>query len=359
MTPPLTWSLVISTYQRPEILGLCVRLAVRQSRPPSEVVVVDCGSNWSVGAARVRAELAAAQFGGTLRYEAAVTRALTAQRNQGIAATSADIVFLLDDDSMLYEDGAERVMQVYERDDKEQIVGVGLVHVPDPPSAVRDVLPGDKRERGPRAAAQRWLTRMSWRGVGFFLPYDRVSPSPAIPPACAQLGAVAAPMLDGFRMTFRRSVCSTLRFEELLRYFATYGEDHDFCYRASRLGAVVELPSARLHHAVAPAGRLTKRNVMTMLWCNRVALQVANGAHRVRAMKRFLMLFPFHLVVAFLRDLLDFDTHVSRARGLLAALPTCCRLLAMGPHRVREHYPAIQMRLFGGALTADAGHGTA
>ena len=37
----LTWALVIATYQRAHILPRCLRLAVQQTRLPTEIIVVD------------------------------------------------------------------------------------------------------------------------------------------------------------------------------------------------------------------------------------------------------------------------------------------------------------------------------
>jgi GT2 family glycosyltransferase len=148
-------------------------------------------------------------------------------------------------------------------------------------------------------------------------------------------------------MTFRRSVCETLRFEELLRHSASYGEDHDFCYRASRVGAVVQLPEARLHHAVAPQGRASERTVITMLWCNRIALQACNGSYRARAVRRLVIALPLHFTILMLRDVVNGDLGLPRTRGLFVAIPQCLRLLFLSKDRVRQTYPSIQARLFG------------
>ena len=352
MTPPpaaprLTWSLVVATYARHEMLARSVSLAARQTRPPAEVVVVDGSPDWQAGEALVRGALADAGYGGRLAYQPARTLGLPAQRNQANALAGGDVLFLMDDDSLLYPDAAERVMAAYEADAEGRVVGVGLVHADEPPPGA--ALPAGAAptvEGGRRARARRALTRLSWRGTGFFLPYDAEFPAHPLPAACAALGARPAPVLDGFRMTFRRWVCGRLQFEEMLRRYAV-SEDQDFSYRASRLGALAELPGARVHHVGAGGGRLPRRTVVTLHWCNQVALRAVHGTGRGRAGLRLAAVLPFRLGVYLLQDALDADAGLPRTRGTLSAIPWCVRFLALPAPRVRAAHAAMQARLLG------------
>jgi len=45
MNQPLSWAVVIATYQREKILPQCLKLAIGQTRQPSEVIVVDASDN--------------------------------------------------------------------------------------------------------------------------------------------------------------------------------------------------------------------------------------------------------------------------------------------------------------------------
>lgn len=342
----LSWSLVVATYARHEVLAVAVGLAARQSRPPREIVVVDGSVDWESGRARVAASLSEAGYRGTLRYEPAVALGLPQQRNQAISLASGDVLFLLDDDSLTYPDCAERVMEAYEADASRAVVGVGPVHVEEPPPGARGVAVAAPARGGLRARLERRLERVAWRGTGFFLPYDDDFPTHAVPPECAALGARPVRVLDGFRMTFRRSVFESLAFEEMLRHYAV-SEDQDFSYRASRLGALVELPTARLHHAAAVGGRLSPRTVTTLRWCNRVALRVVHGGARGRVARKLAAALPLHVAISFLQDLVRGDAGLARTRGVLAAIPRCVSMLRLPAERVRATYPAFQARLLG------------
>jgi hypothetical protein len=49
------------------------------------------------------------------------------QRNQGLKLTTSEIVFFFDDDSLMYPDCAEQIMNIYEADTQGRIVGINAV----------------------------------------------------------------------------------------------------------------------------------------------------------------------------------------------------------------------------------------
>ena len=101
-----------------------LRLALRQTRPPIEIVVVDGSPNWQEG--RERAE-AVVKDACPLRFEPADRISSASQRNQAIRLAAGDVVFALDDDSLMYLDCAEEVMKVYEAD-RDGMVGGEQLH---------------------------------------------------------------------------------------------------------------------------------------------------------------------------------------------------------------------------------------
>src|SRR6185312_14717864 len=105
--PPLpAWALVLSTYRRPDVLALCLRAALEQTRPPREVIIVDASPDWRASRDHVMAEIAPLRPGVRWQYVEAERRSLPAQRNQGIALSTAPILFMIDDDSLMYPDCA-------------------------------------------------------------------------------------------------------------------------------------------------------------------------------------------------------------------------------------------------------------
>jgi GT2 family glycosyltransferase len=97
MTPAMQASVIVPTYNRPEVLEECVRALVAQApdTPAYEVIVVDDGSRMEMGA-RLEALAGAA---GRVRYVRHDTnRGRSATRNTGIGLAQGEIVLLVDDD---------------------------------------------------------------------------------------------------------------------------------------------------------------------------------------------------------------------------------------------------------------------
>src|SRR5258708_11671100 len=120
----LTWSLAVPTLNREDILVRSLLANVRQTRLPSQVVVVDSSDGWQRTRERVLAEVAPQLPGAEWIYIGSDVKGLTRQRNLGLARCTGDVVFFLDDDSFMYRDCAEHVMQVYEADAEGRIGGV-------------------------------------------------------------------------------------------------------------------------------------------------------------------------------------------------------------------------------------------
>ena len=132
---PLTWALVVVTYMREDVLPRCLRLGAAQTRPPLEIIVVDSSPEWESTRERVLREMAPLWPGVQWHYLKAERRSIASQRNQGVHAASADVVFLFDDDSLMYPDCAAEIMRVYDADTGRSVVGVNATNVAVPPDA--------------------------------------------------------------------------------------------------------------------------------------------------------------------------------------------------------------------------------
>src|SRR5437762_11890391 len=97
----LSWALVVATYERDQILPRCVRLAIEQTRPPAEVIIVDASPNWEKTRDRLLADFAHSRPEIRWVYVSAERPSSTAQRNQGTRLAHSDILFILDDDSLM------------------------------------------------------------------------------------------------------------------------------------------------------------------------------------------------------------------------------------------------------------------
>jgi glycosyltransferase involved in cell wall biosynthesis len=121
---PLTWSLSVPTYRRPVVLKECVGCALAQTRPPHEIVIIDASDDWDASKEEISRLLDDSRMAVRLVYEKAVVASSAAQRNQAMAASTSDVVFLIDDDSLMYPDCAEVVMDIYERDVSRRVLAV-------------------------------------------------------------------------------------------------------------------------------------------------------------------------------------------------------------------------------------------
>jgi glycosyltransferase involved in cell wall biosynthesis len=186
---PLTWALVVATYMREDVLPRCLRLGAAQTRPPLEIIVVDSSPGWESTRERVLHEIAPRWPGIRWHYVKAERRSSASQRNQGIRAASADVVFLFDDDSLMYPDCAAEIMRVYGADNGRSVVGVNATNVAAPPDASPGSevsVPTEFRTAKNYGPVARWVRRQL-RADDIFIPYDRSFPAHPLPTTVAAL----------------------------------------------------------------------------------------------------------------------------------------------------------------------------
>jgi glycosyltransferase involved in cell wall biosynthesis len=342
----LSWALVIATYRREHILPRCLRLAVAQTRPPAEVIVVDASPGWEKTRDEVLGGLAAAHPAIRWAYVAAETRSSAAQRNQGVRLAQADVLFLIDDDSLMYPDCAEQILRIYEADEGHAVAGVNAMHVPVAPDEAQDPLPlrpsehGTTKHYGPVAR----LVRRLLRADDLFVPYDADFPSHPLPEALRGLPVGTRPLMAGWGMTFRREVSLREPFEEIMTHYAA-GEDSDMGYRASRHGLLLTALEARLCHLGAGGGRLSPFVVAALGNLNPLVLHrlYSTDLARSRRRSRGLLWRRFWILLA--KDLSKLRLSLPNARGILFAWRRLGSTFARSEADLRAWYPAFQKEL--------------
>lgn len=347
----LTWGLVIATKDRLEPLKTCVDLALKQSRPPIEVVVADSSAAWEDHARQI-GEIVAAHPQVRLVYEQGVAPSLTMQRNQAVALARADIVFMIDDDSFMYPDCAAEVMTVYDADPEKMVAGVQTFPSPHPEGVGVADAKKEMVDVGPmldRGGLKGWLLRhvLGAGGDQAFHPYDGAYPDLPLPQAVRGLNVVQVRFFGGFRMTYRREYVLQSPFEPLLRYYCP-DEDLDASYRISRLGALVTAQKARAHHFMSATGRLNRAQVMTLRLLNHALffrknipdLREARRVYRKRMARRFLS--------ESLKDLVTLELRLPRLRGVLRAARLAPRIFTLPEAELASYYPALQEKIVKG-----------
>ncbi len=101
-------TVIIPTYNRPELVRLAVASVLAQTYAPAEILVVDDGSAQEVAPAL-------ADFGDRIRVLRQANTGLSGARNTGIQAASTDWVAFLDDDDEYAPDRLERAAESIRR----------------------------------------------------------------------------------------------------------------------------------------------------------------------------------------------------------------------------------------------------
>ncbi len=343
---PLSWALVVATYQRAHILPRCLRLAAEQTRPPAEIIVVDASPDWEKTRDLVLTELATAHPAIRWLYVQAERPSSTAQRNQGTRLAHADVLFLIDDDSLMYPDCAEQILRVYEADVGQAVAGVNAMHVPQPPDQPSAAPKGRLSEHGTTkqyglvARLVRWLLRAD----DLFVPYDADFPQHTLPPAVAQLSIGTRPLMAGWGMTFRRNICLKEPFDEILSRYAA-GEDSDMGYRASRHGLLLTALEAHLCHIGATGGRLPPYVVALLGNLNPLVMHRLYSTDLQRSRRRSRGLLARRFLILLCKDLAKGRLSLPNARGILGAWRWLGPVFSQSEAELRAWYPTFQKQL--------------
>ena len=348
--PDLTWGLLIATKDRLDALLVCVRLAVTQSLPPSEVIVVDSSATWEDHARQI-GEIVGAYPDIRFVYEKGAAPSLTVQRNQAIALAQADIVFMIDDDSFMFPDCAGEIMALYAADTEKAVAGIQATLRGDMPEAAGFAQARKQTGGGSQAPSEgardgrlaRWLKRrlflMSMEEL--FIPYEGTLLHRAVPDTLAGRAVAPATLFHGCRMTYRRSVIAQTQFDGLLRYYCP-GEDLDASYRVSQVGHILTAKNAYLHHYNVSTGRIDRHKTTMLSVLNQAVLLARHSSDKTLAQKRYRGLMRRRLLAEFLKDGLSRRLDFPQLRGLWAALKSARTAFALSPEELERWYLAKQ-----------------
>jgi len=264
----LTWALMIATYNRRDTLLRTLDFAMRQTRLPIEIIVIDGSSDWAQTRQTALETIAPRHPHVRWEYRPANRLNVSAQRNQGFALVTADVAFALDDDTWMFPDAAERILRVYEADPERKIAGLMPLLTGGPPAdpAATDIVvpaavgapsppPSPPRAESSFKGMGRHLQRMNDLVKGPMLPPElNRTTNVVLPPLGTSVNQVQA--LHGCRMTFRKEVAQGYPFDENMQYLH---EETEMCLRAKAAGAILQVHEPLMFHAKA-AGQLNSRS---------------------------------------------------------------------------------------------------
>lgn len=337
------YSLVVATYNRADSLIGCLRQAALQTRPPAEIVVVDASDGWRTTMERALDEIGTTSPNIRWHYEKAPVRGSTAQRNYAMSHATTGVMFMIDDDSFMYPDCAEHVMNIYDADRDERVVGVGPMESSEFPLSSHQAAPEvSALDSKPSLTGQLYWRLQSLMMVErLLLPYDTAYPDHAVPDEVAHLGVGATRYLGGMRMTWRTEPARRTGFDESLKKYAA-AEDMDFSYRISRLGVIVNALRARLHHAQDSSGRLTRHTRALLGMTNLAYLYKRNGTAPDQLLTVYQRRVLLRAAVDLFRDLSRGRATLPYVRADLRALKFLPELAKVHPDHLVDWYQAVQ-----------------
>ncbi len=365
----INWALVIPTYKREAVLEQCLRFAAAQTLLPKEIIVVDASPYWEKTQKRIMHELAAKYPAIDWQYVQAKRLSSAAQRNQGITLATADIVFLIDDDSFMYPDCAEEVIRIYAQDTGHKVAGI-MPKLEALPPQHADQNAKKSHHDSPPLLKKRLnklsrfkffyrknlnlekIIQVKLRGFAkrlikdddIFIPYDFTFPKYSLPKTLKNMAVHPVSMIHGARMSYRKEILAEVHFEETLERYAV-NEDNDVCYRASRLGLLLHALNARICHAHVSEGRLTHFTTTALWGLNQAVLHRFHSPDIVRFKTVFLKLLWQRLFTQTIKDILDRRWTLPSTRGIWFVLRHYEEILSKTPEELRAWYPQFQQTL--------------
>ena len=354
-TEKLEWGLVIATYKREAILPRCLRLAAQQTVPPKEIIVVDSSPYWEKTRAKIMQELAIKYPAIEWKYVQAERASSATQRNQGIDLATADIVFLIDDDTLMYPDCAEEIMNIYTHDIAHQVVGIRGTPAQLPPDKPTQRLDNEQlsKFKDKTKLILYKLRKFVDNAVGLvmnsnenFIPYDFASFSEQpLPTELKNMAVCLVPRMHGAYMTFRRKIIKQVRFEDILIRYANL-EGMDACYRASCFGVMLHALKAQMWHSPISQSVILRYTKAATSALNIAVLHKLHSTDVTRSKKLIVKFFWCRLVDVTIRDTLTLRWSLPSTRGYLFAYRYYDKIFSMNPEELRAWYPGFQQVLF-------------
>ena len=309
MSSELSWGLTVCTYNRPQFLTECIKYALKQTRLPNEIVIVDASDFWEETYNTIKTTHAEAWNKINLVYQPATVRSLPHQRNQALSLSQSDIIFSLDDDIYMFEDTAEVIMQGYESDENEEVAMIGAHFVEAHPNTVdqstygkdiiSSVVPSMSLSQKIKQSLEDQLTLAK-----HFVAYDKPIGHDKKLSKLESLGIIPGDLINGGRTTFRRRFANKVGWSNFIRYYATH-EDSDFSYRMSSQGGLYVAPLARLFHADGNERPFKRFKVNLIRVSNLMALHRVHSPNKLKSSWRLLCAFLKYICLYLIIDLLQ------------------------------------------------------
>lgn len=290
----MEFDIIIATRNRQMVLPISIPLMLSQNRLPRQFIIVDSSDNHNEVKYIVEKTVCNAHADIDLLIIQSEPSS-SHQRNIGLKYAKSPVVIFPDDDSLWSPGVAESIMKIYEKDEENLIGGVCATESSIPPPGVfgnmKPVYHMEFRDR------LQGITGSKLRSIE-----DRLFPDPLFLEGTAkpkqkkipsflheEKASISGPM-TGFRMSFRRQLIDTLRFDEILGRYSLF-EDRDASLGVMQNHIIARAGKALVFHYRAPEERVNGIEWGMMHILNRayvVCKHSKPGSRARRLLKRYL-----------------------------------------------------------------------
>jgi len=255
----LDFDIAIVTRNRHDYLNLTIPLMLKQSRLPTNFIVIDSSDDHDK-TKRLLNEIFKSSGGSCNLHIHKSGMGIPLQRNVAMQFIRSPIVFFPDDDSLWFDGFANEVMNVYEADIKQEIGGVAGTASQTPPPGTID-----------RDEAYRQLEFRDLLGLYLNKPInmvmDRFFPDPLFIEGDRRTAkrdiplwlqnsnhAVLSNLMTGYLMSFRTDIIKKKGFDEGLGRYAIF-EDRDASLSVLETHLIARAVNAKVFHYRSPDKR--------------------------------------------------------------------------------------------------------
>lgn len=247
------YDVVIATRNRFDALEISLPLMFGQDPPPRQVIIVD--SSDDAGELQQVVERQGPSERTTIRTIRSQP-GLPLQRNIGLDAVTAPVVFFADDDAFWHPGFARYILGVYARDEEGKVGGVGGREVPELPTLL--IQPRYSKSRSARLnrviTPVRSVLEKRFFPEPLHLAARTLMQQRQLPPWVDGEDIVAVEHVTGFRMTFRTDCVRSVRFDEVMSGY-TLADDAEMSLSTLRDHFLLVDHRARVAHYKRPGGR--------------------------------------------------------------------------------------------------------
>ncbi|MCR9059420.1 MAG: glycosyltransferase family 2 protein [Roseibium album] len=337
------YSIVIVTRNREKALGLSIPLMLAQTRPPSQMIVVDSSDTPELSRAVVEAN--AKRFDFEIEYHVSEP-GMTKQRNIGLALVKHEVVMFPDDDSLMFDDTMAGIMEIYDRDEEGVVGGVCSAEATQLPESVRSKAQetynqnSEDKLRKAVAGIRFYVERHAIKSPFIVVARQKMAKLP-IPGWLDEFNAVRVEWATGFRMSFRTALIREISFDEKLGRYAAY-EDTDVSFEVLDSKLLIGANRAQIYHYKSPEQRSNGYSMGIILVLN-MAYVIAKRSDLNFAVRFSFWVFSAYKLMLYLPSLRS-GFGRDRFRGAVAALRKVNRLFGADKTNATKTY--LELRDF-------------